>query len=204
METTRLLQVRKKAKKVKPEFTVRDSRFMASIKKRWRLHRGKHSPVRQKHRGRIVMPNPGYGSPKEVRGLDRSGLEPVVVHNLADLVKLNKKTQGAVVGSTVGGKKKLEILAGAQKNKVTILNVKDPAAFVEKAQKDFAERLVVKKKKQDAKKTKDAEKKKKAEEKKKEEEKVQQESKKESPKEKLKKESDEQKEIMQKTITKKN
>jgi len=127
MTIEKSLKARREAKKGKPTFVVKESKFSARVSSRWRFPRGKHSAVRQFHRGRPPMPTPGSGSPKEVHGLDRSGLAPVVVHTLAEMKAINPAEQGAIIGSTVGMKKKMTLLKIAQEKKIRILNVADPA-----------------------------------------------------------------------------
>ena len=77
----RLLDLRKKAKRKKPVFIVRESKFGGRVQKRWRYPRGGHSAVRMEFKGRLPLVTIGYGSPRAVRGLHSSGLERVVVHN---------------------------------------------------------------------------------------------------------------------------
>ncbi|MDP3990018.1 MAG: eL32 family ribosomal protein [archaeon] len=206
MNKQQLLDVRRKAKKVKPHFVERESKFSASIKERWRLPRGKHSAIRQKDRGRTVMPTPGFGSPRAVRGLDRSGLEKVVVSTVKKLESLLPETHGVIIGKTVGLKKKLELLTAAQKRNLTVLNVKDVAQYLDKAAKDFAEKVSARKINKQQKEKKSEEKKRKAEEKKKEEEKAKASEanvSKEEKEMKAKEESEKQKEMAEKTIKQK-
>ncbi len=170
MNTT-LLELRNKAKKSSPRFVVKESKFSARVKRRWRFPRGKHSKVRQMHCGRPALPEPGYGSPREVKGLHRSGLAMVLVHTAVEMEALDPVSQGVVIGSTVGKKNKLELLALAQRKKLTVLNIADVAASAEEIKKKFAERKENKKQKLSELSKKDEEKKKKAEEKKVKEEK---------------------------------
>src|SRR3989338_3164951 len=158
------LQKRKK----KPDFVVKESKFVARVKKRWRFPRGMHSAVRQYNRGRPALPTPGYGSPRKVYGLDPSGLRPVLVFTEEQLLSLTPK-ESAVIPSTVGNKKKVSLLTKAQEKKIRVLNVKDVAASLEKINKAFEERKRVKREKKKVKETKEEEKKKKAKEKAKEE-----------------------------------
>ena len=205
MNKQQLLDVRRKAKKVKPQFVERESKFSASIKERWRLPRGRHSAIRQKDRGRPVHPTPGFGSPRAVRGLDRSGLKAVVVSTAKQLESLLPETHGVIIGGTVGVKKKLELLVAAQKKKLIVLNVKNIAQYIEKATKDFAERVSARKSNKQEKKKKSEEKRRKAEEKKKEEEKAKAKETTSSQEEKevmAKEEAEKQKEMAEKTIKK--
>jgi large subunit ribosomal protein L32e len=108
----------------KQEFVVKESNFSARVKKRWRFPRGKHSKVRQMHKGRPVLPSLGFGSPRATRGIDaKSGLFPVTVLSKTHLLALDSAKEGAVLGRTVGGRKKLELIALAAEKKITILGI---------------------------------------------------------------------------------
>jgi len=166
----RLLELRKKSKKKKPNFVIKESHYKARVEVKWRYPRGLHSATRQGIVGRIVLPSVGFRSPKEVRGLHSSGLERVMVHNEKDLVALDAKKQGAVIGSGVGMKKKLSLLKIAQEKKIRVLNVRDVAATSGVLQGKFDERKKLKGEKFKLKSKKEEDKKKRAEEKKKKEE----------------------------------
>jgi len=168
-KTKKLLELRKKARKSKPNFVVKESKFSARVKSRWRFPRGKHSAVRQMHKGRPALASVGYGAPKAVRGLDKSGLQKVVVGNVKQLSLLNKTTQGAVISGSVGNKNRLAILELAKKEKIAVLNVKDIDKLTAKITDNFNARKKLKEEKLKQKDKKKAEKEKKAEEKKKKE-----------------------------------
>jgi large subunit ribosomal protein L32e len=196
------LAIRKRIKKSKPNFVVKESKFSARVKSRWRFPRGKHSKVRQQHKGRIKLPGPGFSSPRAVRGLHATGLEMITVNTLKDLENIDTEKQGIYVGANVGGRKKVLLLQKAQELKLTVFNAKDIAAKL----KAISDDLEIRKKKKDArldvKSKKQAEKKKKAqdaEKKKKEETKGSVEEKIEKEEQKKEKEQ----KIAEKTITKK-
>ena len=88
----------------------------------WRVPRGIHSKVRRHFGYRPPLVSIGYRGPAEVRGLHPSGFEEVLVHNVADLAALNKETQAARVGGTVGGRKAKLIEAEADKRGIRVLN----------------------------------------------------------------------------------
>ncbi len=169
MDIKKLLEIRKKAKKGKPGFVVKESKYQAGVKARWRYPRGLHSPIRQRTGNRLALPRPGYGSPRAVRGLHSSGLQKIVVHTEAEMSRLNPVTQGAVIGSTVGGKKRLVLLAVAEQKKIRVLSVKNIAKTVEKITTAFQIRTKAKVQKTQEKTKKEQEKLKRAEEKKKKE-----------------------------------
>ena len=107
----------------KQNFVVKESNFSARVKKRWRFPRGKHSKVRQMHKGRPVLPSLGFGSPRATRGIDtRLGLLPVTVFSRTQLLAIDPTKEGVVLGRTVGGRKKLDLLALASEMKITVLD----------------------------------------------------------------------------------
>src|SRR3989344_1742509 len=162
-----LLEVRRKAKRKQTRFVVKESYKFGRIEERWRLPRGKHSGARQMHKGKPANPTPGYGSPRAVRGLHSSGLEKVVVHTSSELLSLNPQKQGAVLGSTLGNKKRLQLLQLAMEKKIRLLNVKDAPALTEKIKNAFSHRQQQRKEAFKHKSLKEEDKRKKAEEKKK-------------------------------------
>jgi large subunit ribosomal protein L32e len=88
----------------------------------WRVPSGIHSKVRRHFKYRPPVVSIGYGGPKAVRGLHPSGFEEVLVYNEADLQQVNKATQAARVGGTVGGRKAKLIEAAADKAGIRVLN----------------------------------------------------------------------------------
>ncbi len=153
MDTKQLLSQRNKAKKHKPPFIVKAANYLKKVKRRWRLPRGLHSGTRQYHRGKPAMPTPGFGSPKAVFGLHRSGVKPVVVRTEKELLAIDVKTEAAVLMSTLGGRSRVRLLTLATEKKIPVLFVKDAAAKVVELKKAVAARSSLskqlKKKKQD-------------------------------------------------------
>lgn len=93
----------------------------------WRVPRGIHSKVRRHFGYRPPLVSIGYRGPADVRGLHPSGFEEVLVHNVGDLAAVNKETQAARVGGTVGGRKAKLIQAEADKRGIRILNRRSEA-----------------------------------------------------------------------------
>lgn len=156
------LALRKDLKKKKYTFVVKESKFFSGVKKRWRFPRGKHSKVRQMHRGRPALPQPGHGSPKEVRGLHSSGLKPYLLSKVADLESLDNKVHGIVISSSIGNRKKITLIETALEKEFKILNLRDSVKAVKEIKDQFEERKKVKKDKTVVKQKKTEEKKKKA------------------------------------------
>ncbi len=149
----------------KPEFVVKECRNSGRIKRRWRFPNGRHSPVRQVHRGKPPMPTPGYGRKKEWKHLHHSGREKVVVCNEKDLLALDKERQGGVLSSRLGNRKRQRLLELAQEKGLVILNVKDVSGRLEAMREKVEQRRKTRQEKVKSRSKKEEEKKKKAEEK---------------------------------------
>jgi large subunit ribosomal protein L32e len=135
-----MLKLRKKQKAKKPDFLRPDYQKRACVPLRWRKPHGLHSKVRHRFAGHTAMPDPGFGSPKDVYGLHPSGLAPVLVHTLNELAKVNAKTQGAVLGSTLGVPRRMALLLKAKELGVRVLNAKDIDAKLKELQEGLAAR----------------------------------------------------------------
>ena len=121
----RLLRVRTRQKSKKPEFNFHDSHKKKKLGTSWRKPRGLHNKLRQHiaAKGRVVQP--GFGSPKAVRGYHPSGLAEIRVNNVAELAAAQGCAVG--IGSAVGMKKRLDIQAKAAEMGLKILNPKGGA-----------------------------------------------------------------------------
>jgi large subunit ribosomal protein L32e len=64
----------------------------------------------------------GYRGPKVSRGLHPSGYTDNVVHNVAELAKLDPKKDAVRLGHTVGKRKRIDIIAKATERGIKILN----------------------------------------------------------------------------------
>jgi len=134
------LKIRKQLKAKKPNFLREDHQKRACIPLPWRRPRGIHSKMRHRFAGHRALVHPGYGSPREAFGLSPSGYEQVVVHTLNELGKLNAKTQGAILGGTLGQPKRIALLTKAKQLGVRVLNVKDIDAELKSVQDGVAAR----------------------------------------------------------------
>lgn len=191
-------------RKRKPLFVSRDAHKNRKVRVpfKWRKPRGKHSPVRQKHKGKPKMVSIGYGSPKAVKGLHNSGLQPTIVHNKKQLENIDPKTQGIILSHSLGNKKRIELIKLALEKKLPLLSMKDPQKLIEKLESKFKKRKESKKKKLSEKEKKEQEKKKKAEEKAKDEKKEESKEEGKTPEE-IKEVKEEEKKEQEKTIIKK-
>lgn len=121
-ETSRLLQLRAKFKRNRPKFIRQESWRYKRVKPSWRKVRGIDNKARRKKKGTIKSPNIGYKSPNKVRYLHPSGYKEVIIHNLAELEKVDNKTSVAKFAHNVGRHKRIMLQDRADQLDVLILN----------------------------------------------------------------------------------
>ncbi|MBN1156075.1 50S ribosomal protein L32e [Candidatus Woesearchaeota archaeon] len=165
----KLLELRKRMKKKKPVFLRQDAQKKKRLGRGWRKPKGLHSKMRLRHKDKRAHPEPGFGSPREIRGLSKEGLQYVVVSNPKQVEEIKKEKQGIVISSSVGNRKRVMIIKKALELNINVLNMKEPKKFVDKIEKEIQQKAEEKKKKKEEKEKKGEEKKKKAEKKEKEE-----------------------------------
>jgi len=181
MDIKESLKSKRDMKKKLPKFTRQSSHKKKRLGTKWRRPKGLHSKMRLQFRGYKGIVKVGFGTPKELKHVNRQGLREILIHNLNDLEKIDGKTEGIIIAKTVGLRNKIEIIREAIKKNTTIINVKKPEEFLKRIDDG------IKKKKEDK-----TEKKKEKEEKKKElEKKAEEKKKKEEPAEKVKEDKDE-------------
>lgn len=125
MSKRRLLKLRFKMKQKRPDFKRQEWFKCKRIGVSWRKPRGLHSGMRKQLKHRPAIVKTGYRSPSLVRGLHPSGLEDVLIRNVKELEMLDPKTQGARIASTVGKRKKIEIIKRSEELGIRILNISD-------------------------------------------------------------------------------
>ena len=163
----KLLKARKEKKAKKPEFIRQDAHKKARLSKKWRKPKGLQSKMRYGKKGYRRSVKVGYRAPAKARGLTAGGLIPVVVTNVSELAKISE-SQGAVISTKVGQKKKAEIVKKADELGIKLINVKNPQEYVKSVNDIMQKKKEEKQKHLKEKEKKKAEKEKKAEEKKKE------------------------------------
>ncbi|MFT4868500.1 MAG: large subunit ribosomal protein L32e [Colwellia polaris] len=91
----------------------------------WRRPTGKHSRARLEKKGAVKLPKVGRRTAKSQRGLHPSGYEEKLVNRPADLDDIDSETEAARVASTVGGRKKAQIIEKAEEQDIKVLNSGD-------------------------------------------------------------------------------
>ena len=117
-----LLAARKKVAEKRPEFIRQESWRYDRLAVNWRKPKGKDNKMRKQKAGVPAIVKVGYRGPKAARGLHPSGYTDNVVHNVAELAKLDPKKDAARLAHTVGKKKRIEMIAKATQLGVKVLN----------------------------------------------------------------------------------
>ena len=144
----------KELKRKKPKFLRQDFHKKKRISPRWRSARGLQSKIRLAVKGYRKKPKIGYGTNLKIKNMHPTGIIPIRVFNITDLKKINKETQGIIIAK-IGLKNKLKLIEYAIKEKITILNIKNPNQFLKDAEMKIKMKKQAKKKKQETKKSKE-------------------------------------------------
>lgn len=115
--------MRKLSKKKRiPKFRQQEWFRFRKVGEKWRRPRGKDSKMRVGKRGKPAMPSVGYKSPEPSRGLHPSGLVEVTVSRPNDVEGVNPSRQAVRIASSVGIRKREQILARAKELGIRVLN----------------------------------------------------------------------------------
>jgi large subunit ribosomal protein L32e len=128
-----LLAARKKVAQRRPKFIRQESWRYDRLAENWRKPKGKDNKMRKQKSGMPAIVKIGYRGPRAARGLHPSGYSDNLVHNTAELAKLDPKKDAARIGHTVGKKKKIEIINKALELGIKVLN---PSNLISKMQKE--------------------------------------------------------------------
>merc|ERR1712057_83335 len=117
-------------KKKTTKFKRHQSDLFARVGESWRRPKGIDSRVRRKFKGKVLMPNIGYGSNKKTRHMLKSGFKKFLINNVADLelLLMYNRTYAAEVAHSVSRKTRAAILERA---KVLDIKVTNAAARME-------------------------------------------------------------------------
>jgi large subunit ribosomal protein L32e len=89
---------------------------------KWRKPKGNDNKSRLQLKGYPPIVKVGYRTPKKVRGLHPSGLEPIIVHNVKELESIDKNKHIVYIASSVGKRKRALILKRAKELGVRVAN----------------------------------------------------------------------------------
>jgi len=123
-ETTRLLRIRDAEDRRRPTFGRQAANRYWRIGRRgaWRRPRGIQSKQRRHYGYRPEIVKIGYGSPAATRGLTPTGFRPVVVRTPADIDALDASLEAAIIGRTVGTRRRLVLEETARQKGIHVLN----------------------------------------------------------------------------------
>merc|ERR1711934_1130454 len=111
-------------KKKTNKFKRHQSDIHARVLESWRRPKGIDSRVRRKFKGKVLMPNIGYGSNKKPRHMLPSGFKKFLINNVADLelLLMYNRTYAAEVAHSVSPKTRAAILERAKVLDVKVTN----------------------------------------------------------------------------------
>jgi len=118
----RILKIAKQKKKHMPKFRHEHAHRWIRVSDSWRKVRGIDSATREKRKGRIAMVSTGYRTPKAVRNLHPSLYVEVRVHRASELDELDPEIHAIRIASSVGFRKRQEIIAAADAKLLRVLN----------------------------------------------------------------------------------
>lgn len=122
MKTEQLLRLRYSMNKKRPAFLHQEHWKLKRFRKApWRKPRGKRSKMRAKERAKPSWVTIGFRGPREVRGWHPRGMPEYMVYTVSDLKK-PEKTCVMRIASSVGTRKRLEIVRTAVEKELYIVN----------------------------------------------------------------------------------
>ena len=137
------LALRKTIKGKKPKYSRQDSHKKPKLGDKWRKPKGIQSKMRLHKRGYKRSPEVGFGSPRAVKGLSRDGYEAISISSIEDIKKITDvKKQAAVIASSVGKRKRLDIISALSDQKIKILNLSQD--YADKIKKELEQRKKLK------------------------------------------------------------
>jgi large subunit ribosomal protein L32e len=117
-----IIAARKKVSERRPKFIRQESWRYDRLAENWRKPKGKDNKMRKQKSGMPAIVKVGYRGPRVARGLHPSGYTDNVVHNMAELTRLDPKRDAARLGHTVGKRKRIGIIAKANELGIKVLN----------------------------------------------------------------------------------
>ena len=122
-ELRQSLKLRQSMSKHRPAFHRQEWFRHQRLGDKWRRPKGIHSKMRRHLGYRPPVVSIGYRGPALSRGLHPSGFAEVLVHNPAELERIDPKKQAARIAHGVGTFKSMHIIVKADELGIRILNV---------------------------------------------------------------------------------
>nr|AAP80706.1 ribosome protein L32 [Griffithsia japonica] len=112
--------VKKRTKK----FKRHQSDTAIRVSESWRRPKGIDSRVRRKWRGKVLMPNIGYGSNKKTRHLLPNGFYKMLISNVdeLDVLMMHNRTYCVEIAHSVSSRKRIAILDRAAQFDLKVTN----------------------------------------------------------------------------------
>jgi large subunit ribosomal protein L32e len=120
----KLLRQKLKLARTRVEFRRQEWFRYKKFGEEYRKPRGYHSKMREQLARRPPMVDIGYRGPRAVRYLHPSGFKEVLVHNMAELERIEPSTEACRISATIGLKKRELIENRAEELGIRVLNRK--------------------------------------------------------------------------------
>ncbi|MFW3145257.1 MAG: 50S ribosomal protein L32e [Thermoplasmatota archaeon] len=120
--TKELLEKRQERSDKQPDFKRGEWFRYKRLGTNWRRPRAVTNKMRKNLKYRTPKVRIGFGKPSGVRGYHPSGFVEVLVHTANELEAIDPKLQAARIGSTVGTRKRREIIEAADAKGIRVLN----------------------------------------------------------------------------------
>ncbi len=119
----KLIKLRAEMNRRRPSFVRMNSWYIARINDSWRSpRRSLDNKIRLERKGFPPRVKVGYRNPRAVRGLHSSGRVEVLVHSPKELEGLDPKLHVVRISSTIGARKRREIVSKASEMGLHIVN----------------------------------------------------------------------------------
>jgi len=123
-DVERLLKLKREMNRRRPKFVRMNSWYLARLEDSWRSpRRSLDNKIRLERKGFPPRVKVGYRGPRAVRGLHPSGMIDVLVYNASQLDSLDPKVHAVRIASSVGARKRGEIIKRAIELGFKVLNL---------------------------------------------------------------------------------
>lgn len=116
------LSLRNAVRRSRPEFLRQESWRYKRVGKAWRKPRGIDSKMRHERQGWPSLVKVGYRGPRRVRGLHPTGFRDILIHDARELSELDPKKDAVRLSSSLGRRKRGELVTRAREIGLKILN----------------------------------------------------------------------------------